>query len=126
MPTIVPHDKRVPRRPFKRWEVDGVWEKASPMTGYDPRYVRRDAAGFRIDRYSPGGQHRGAWQVDHIVPHACGGNNNMSNLQALGRTRNQRRGAQTWDRWVGDHGYQPGHDIVGRARRSRTGRPAAW
>jgi hypothetical protein len=126
MPTQVSNSKRVPRRAFTPNEVQQVWDKASHKTGADPRYVRKDAAGFVIHRFSPGGQHRGRWDVDHRVPHACGGGNNMSNLQALGRTRNQRRGAQTWDRWVGENGYKPGHDIVGPARRSRTGKAAAW
>lgn len=95
--------QRAPRRRFRDGTVQSVWDRADHRTGRNPDTGRRDAAGYSISRHTTGGRGR-RWDVDHRNPVARGGNNNHSNLQALGRTRNRRRGDQTWSRWVNDNG----------------------
>ncbi len=64
--------------------VLAVWDSATVMEGRDPKEYRKDCHGNPIrfcdygDCHSPFG-----WEIDHIVPLARGGSEELSNLQAL-------------------------------------------
>lgn len=60
-----------------------VWEKASPIPGYDPMVLRRDSRGNMIKRNARGKCSEYGWHIDHIVPLSLGGSDTLPNLQPL-------------------------------------------
>ena len=64
--------------------VKKVWEKAKVVAGYNPNYFRRDACNAMIvlNEYGNRGGKYG-WEIDHIVPEVMGGDDELSNMQAL-------------------------------------------
>ena len=61
-----------------------AWNKAIAVSGYDSNVYRRDRFGMWI-RWSDYGnrQSQYGWEIDHVVPLARGGTDDLSNLQAL-------------------------------------------
>ncbi|MEX0828180.1 MAG: HNH endonuclease signature motif containing protein [Haliea sp.] len=61
-----------------------AWQKASPVIGYDPSQVRRDALGWYIV-WSEYGNRKSdyGWEIDHHIPTILGGGDGVANLRAL-------------------------------------------
>ncbi len=61
-----------------------AWRNATPVIGYDPNDVRKDAFGWFI-RWSDYGNRNSdyGWEIDHAHPTILGGSDNLSNLRAL-------------------------------------------
>lgn len=69
-----------------------VWQKTSTVDGLDPSEYRKDRLG-RIIRYSHYGRRDSdfGWELDHIVPQSKGGDDKISNLQALHWENNMKK-----------------------------------
>jgi 5-methylcytosine-specific restriction endonuclease McrA len=70
-----------------------VWEKGSPIEGYDPAVWRRDQCGHAMKN----SQHANTksefgWEIDHIKPRAKGGQTVLENLQPLYWETNRKKG----------------------------------
>ena len=72
--------------------VQLVWNKAKIAPGYDPNRVRKDACGALIVRERYGMTSDYGWEVDHVVPVAAGGGDELSNLQPLQWENNRSKG----------------------------------
>lgn len=70
-----------------------VWLKGIPVPGYNPAEWRQDAYGNWM-KYSDYGNTRSqyGWQIDHILPTAKGGSDQLENLRPLNWLANQRKG----------------------------------
>lgn len=70
---------------------DQVWDKAKIIPGEDPNRYRTDPYGniIRYDHY--GQEKRTGWEIDHIIPKARGGGENLRNLQALQTATNREK-----------------------------------
>lgn len=80
-------------RPFAQTTVGAVWNKGRVVNGYDPKEWRYDICGQPI-RFSDYGNtnSKNGWEIDHIVPVAKGGTDNLTNLQPLQWDNNRRKG----------------------------------
>lgn len=75
---------------YKNWnrydhqKLSEVWHKGIAIAGIDPNVARRDACGARIHWADHGNRdsHYG-WEVDHVMPEAHGGGDQLHNLQPL-------------------------------------------
>ena len=78
--------------PFSEGTIKAVWQKASPTPEYSPAVYRRDVCGALIcfDDYGVTSSPHG-WEIDHILPVAHGGIDDLSNLQALHWENNRNK-----------------------------------
>ena len=61
-----------------------AWQKATPVIGRDPNYVRQDAFGWYIVWSDYGNRDSDyGWEIDHISPTILGGLDIPANVRAL-------------------------------------------
>lgn len=66
--------------------IEEVWNKADEVLGYDKNDIRKDICGALIKKDLFGKRAKKlsmAWEIDHIKPIELGGEDCISNLQAL-------------------------------------------
>ena len=88
---------------FSPATVEAVWQKGAPIPNYDARLWRRDVCGavMRRDQHGNTSSQHG-WEVDHMLPVARGGRDELSNLQPLQWENNRHKGDHTsWTCAVG-------------------------
>lgn len=80
-------------REFPPATVEAVWRKGRPIPGYSPAEWRADMCGAPMSRREYGNTaSRYGWEIDHIVPIARGGTDDLQNLQPLQWENNRRKG----------------------------------
>jgi 5-methylcytosine-specific restriction endonuclease McrA len=67
---------------------DAVWNRAKPLSGFNPQAVRQDPYGNKICYNSYGKNTSTGWSIDHIKPQSKGGSHDIRNLQALQHSTN--------------------------------------
>ena len=71
---------------------NAVWEKGHPIPGRAPSKLRKDDYGNTIRNKDYGNRNSTfGWEIDHIVPKADGGTDDLSNLRPLQWEANVKR-----------------------------------
>jgi hypothetical protein len=89
-------------RTFSEVTVKFVWRNGREMRTFNPGVWRYDVYGLPI-RYADFGNIESpyGWEVDHILPVAAGGTDDLTNLQPLHWENNRQKGDSY--PWSGPH-----------------------
>ena len=80
-----------------RWRI---WDKATKIQGYDPKYWRYDVCGAPMCWSDYGNtDSKYGWEIDHIWPESKGGSDNIDNLRALQWENNRAKGDSVDPHW---------------------------
>ncbi|HEY4498803.1 MAG TPA: HNH endonuclease signature motif containing protein [Candidatus Paceibacterota bacterium] len=72
--------------------LSAIWAKAPVVTGYDMNVYRKDICGAWIAWRDYGNRNsQYGWEVDHVLPVAKGGSDELSNLRPLHWQNNTRK-----------------------------------
>ncbi len=87
------------RREFRVQVVDAAWRKGAIVPATNPDSRRRDTCGATIERVEYGKETATGWEIDHIVPKARRGADDLANLQPLHWENNRHKGNDhpRWD-----------------------------
>jgi hypothetical protein len=77
---------------------DTVWHKAAPIRGRDPQKWRRDIYGNVIHYAAHGQSTRYGWDIDHYIPKAKGGSDDIANLHPVQSSKNRSMGMKMGDK----------------------------
>ncbi len=79
---------------FSESKKRAVWNKAEIIQGIDPSVRRKDRCGAWIDwdQYGNTIDKGKGWEIDHILPVALGGGDDLGNLQPLQWQNNRKKG----------------------------------
>lgn len=84
---------------FTEATIQAVWEKAIPVAGFNPAFVRKDTCGAFIERKQYGNtSSKYGWEIDHIKPVSKDGPDVLSNLQPL-QWENNRHKSDSYPYW---------------------------
>jgi hypothetical protein len=75
-----------------------VWQKAAPIRGRDPHKWRRDIYGNVIHYGAHGQSTRFGWDIDHYIPKAKGGSDDIANLHPVQSSKNRSMGMKMGDK----------------------------
>lgn len=86
---------------FPSETIEEIWMKAEKVKGVDSDNRRKDFCGAWIDKDQFGVCVEGGmgWEIDHILPIALGGQDNLSNLQPLHWQNNRAKGDKLPGEW---------------------------
>jgi len=77
---------------------DAVWHKAVPIRGRDPQKWRSDSYGNVIHYAAHGQSTRYGWDIDHYIPKAKGGSDDIANLHPVQSSKNRSMGMKMGDK----------------------------
>lgn len=84
---------------FSQTTINAVWQKGQKVPGRDADLYRKDSCDAPIKKSDYGNtDSKEGWEVDHILPVALGGTDDLDNLQPL-QWENNRHKADNWPKW---------------------------
>jgi hypothetical protein len=71
---------------------NAVWKKGKKINGYDPNEWRKDIYDNIINYNDHGKTTKYGWEIDHYIPKAKNGSDNITNLHPVQYSKNRKMG----------------------------------